>query len=483
MSDFANAIAKPEFAFKGLSPDLIVGEATRRKDGKLWCMSGGFAYVFKYQTFFPDKFWAIKCFSKLPPNLALHYQTVSAYLAHSSVTHYFVFFRFVEKGIRTTDGKQHPILKMEWVDGANLKKYIRKNISDSNKLKKLAELFLKMCQDLAASGVGHGDFHHENIFVVEAAGKISLKLIDYDSFYVSDWKKDIDETTQGYDGYQHPLRSSQVTKRCLEVDYFSQLVIYLTILAFAEDESLWDKQGIDDCDGILFTVKDFRQPEKSSIFQTLSSYSGEVLRLTNILKSVCAIPDIYQILPLELMLASNQRKNNAWLSKSAVSNKRVQPVATKPVTLIQLPLTLLKFDDPKNSFGFLPTDSTKLIEQTKKKNWVQKSSKTASQNKAPSSTPVDLPQIPSSTPEKKWIPNPRKLSDDQQNNPQPIVSPTNLNSSNRSEAKYLPILFLAASVVIITILCNFVNSINNHKPHSANQKCFSKKIQQEFCLR
>ncbi|WP_208345493.1 AarF/UbiB family protein [Aetokthonos hydrillicola] len=332
MSDFANAIAKPEFAFKGLCPDLVAGEAARRKDGKLWCMPGGYAYVFKYKTFLPDKFWAIKCFSKLPPNLAIHYQTVSTYLTQSAVAHYFVFFKFIEKGIRTTDGKQHPILKMEWVNGANLKTYIRKNISDSTKLKKVAELFFKMCQELATHKVGHGDYHHENIFVVEEKGKISLKLIDYDSFYVADWKKDLDEVTQGYDGFQHPLRAIQVTKRCLQVDYFSQLVIYLSILAFAEDKSLWHKQRIDDRDGLLFTVNDFREPDKSAIITALSGYIGEISRVTDILKSVCTIQDIYQISPLENMLVSSGAEpmfsSLTNVSESALYAKALEPPFT-----------------------------------------------------------------------------------------------------------------------------------------------------------
>ena len=67
-------------------------------------------------------------------------------------------------------------------------------------------------------------------------------LIDYDSFYCVELQGEKDIIT-GLVDYQHPLRK---TNNIIheKIDYFSELIIYLSILAIAENPTLVDKYKV-----------------------------------------------------------------------------------------------------------------------------------------------------------------------------------------------------------------------------------------------
>jgi serine/threonine protein kinase len=313
MADFLNAISSPDTAFKGLHSDLATGKPVLTKLGKPWFASGGFAQVFKFQTFSPQKLWAIKCFNRLPPDVEIHYQDVSDYLKHSPIVRHFLEVSFFKQGIRTRDGKIHPILRMEWAQGEDLRTFIKNNLGDSFKLKTLAQAWLKLCEHLTAQGIAHGDIQHDNIYVTENQRAILIKMIDYDSLYIISTGKDIKDVIKGIEGYQHPLRH-KVQKRCIEVDYFSHLVIYLSILALVEDNNLWRSLNLDNKEHLLFAVKDFESPQQSAIFSTLfSQFSPDVINLARKLETLCQMSDINQIPPL-----------------SAITGNTLSPVVTQP---------------------------------------------------------------------------------------------------------------------------------------------------------
>ncbi|MBW4628235.1 MAG: hypothetical protein KME49_22660 [Brasilonema octagenarum HA4186-MV1] len=296
MADYINAIKRPDIAFKGLRPDLVAGKPVLNKQGKPRAARGGFGCVLKFETFSPHEIWAIKCYNVLPPDLEEHYQKVERYLSTSVIANYFLEISFSRAGIRC-DGKVYPILKMEWAKGKDLRTFLGKNLDDSYKLKSLAEEWLKLCQLLTQHGVAHGDLQHENIHVIEENGKISIKLIDYDSLYLTSTGKDVKDVIKGVEGYQHPQRQ-KINKRCIQIDYFSHLVIYINILAFTEDASLWQSLSLDaeeKKDNLLFSLKDFENPQSSGIFNILSSrFSPEIAKLVDSLEKMCQI-DIHLI--------------------------------------------------------------------------------------------------------------------------------------------------------------------------------------------
>ncbi|MBV8887188.1 MAG: protein kinase family protein, partial [Chroococcidiopsidaceae cyanobacterium CP_BM_RX_35] len=306
-SEYCTSIRNPQFAFRkkdsltkieyNLDSNLVNGKAIEKikLDGTkdIWSASGGFAIVFKFETFFPSKIWAIRCFYRCNFEIKNHYKSALSRIKNTPCHPYFVDFSFLEEGIRV-QGNCYPILKMEWVEGENLKKFIKANLDNSDSLKILAELWITLSKQLLSSGIAHGDLQHGNILIVKCYNHLAIKLIDYDSLYFFEDASSIDDNIKGLNDYQHPLRKKLI-KRCLEVDFFPQLVIYISILALAEDKKLWETYRVDEKEGLLFSSSDFQDPDRASIFRSLAKLPHPLPELANKLKEICQFKDFGDI--------------------------------------------------------------------------------------------------------------------------------------------------------------------------------------------
>ncbi len=124
---------------------------------------------------------------------------------------------------------------MRWIEGLKLNEYIYQHKSDKDILKKkLAGDFITMCKKLHEKSIAHGDLQHGNI-LVDSNGNIYL--IDYDSMFVPSLEKERD-IIKGKDDYQHPNRKANKYANC-KLDYFSELIIYISILAISEKSLHW----------------------------------------------------------------------------------------------------------------------------------------------------------------------------------------------------------------------------------------------------
>ena len=185
---------------------------------------------------------------------------------------YFIQYEYVDQALNVEGTILHGV-KMEWIDGENLDKYIIKNKNHPSKLKDLADRFYAMCKDLINKGISHGDLSHSNILVTSSG---ELRLVDYDSLYLPSMSRDYEQTVSGQVPYQHPKRINS-DKRLLisEIDdNFSQIVIYLTLLAIAKDPTLIKLIPIpedpkDNIQYLLFSESDLRN---SSYFIQSKAY-------------------------------------------------------------------------------------------------------------------------------------------------------------------------------------------------------------------
>ncbi len=165
---------------------------------------------------------------------------------------YFVQCRYIPDAIKV-EGEILSGLKMDWIEGETLDKYLYNNCDRPEKLKKLASDFLTMCKDLNDNCIVHGDLSNANILVT-STGK--LRLIDYDSLYLPRIERDIKQTTGGLPAFQHPQRIANPDRYMGENDdYFSQQVIYLSLLAIAKKPTLVDLIGEEE---LLFSGYDFQ---------------------------------------------------------------------------------------------------------------------------------------------------------------------------------------------------------------------------------
>jgi len=258
--------------------------------------SGGYSRVYpikkRHQTI------ALRCWTTDVGDAKYRYKEISKYLKTLSLP-YFVGFDYIDQGI-LVNGTRYPIIYMEWVPGLTLDAFVDQYIKNKSKLLQAADGFLNMVQELHHHQISHGDLQEGNIMVI-VGSSVSLKLIDYDSLYVPALKGKPDQII-GLPAYQHPKRAQAKTASEV-VDYFSELVIYLSLLAYAENSSLW-KSGTEK--QLLFSQNDLKQPSKSRIFQQLKTghYSQKVKDLTRKLEEFCLKNSIYDLQPLEKVVSS-----------------------------------------------------------------------------------------------------------------------------------------------------------------------------------
>jgi hypothetical protein len=192
-----------------------------------------------------------------------------------------------------------------------LKDFISLNVADPVNIRRLAEDFLSMVKDLHQRQISHGDLQHGNIRV-GTDGKIGL--IDYDSIYVPNLASETDDM-KGLPGYQHPARDNLI-KLSPKADYFSELIIYLSLLAISEKPSYW--KHIEKEERFLFSQDDFINPISSSVFSELKKLSPKIQYLVTELEKFCMETDVERLEPLEHCVNTYTGTRKDWdLSSSS----------------------------------------------------------------------------------------------------------------------------------------------------------------------
>ena len=227
------------------------------------------------------------------------YQEISNYLKQRNLP-YFVDFEFVPEGI-LVNGTRWPITRMEWAEGETLCQFIQSNLHDAGVLRNTASEFLKMAKTLHTHQISHGDLQDGNILLKLNGTDVEIKLIDYDSLFVPSLGGYPDSIV-GLPEFQHPHRMAGGGTANAKVDYFSELVIYLSFRSLAEKPALWSQFGQRTEKALLFTADDFKNSNQSNIFRELENLSPDVKPLASKLKDFCAQPSIDQLEPLETLL-------------------------------------------------------------------------------------------------------------------------------------------------------------------------------------
>ena len=235
--------------------------------------SGQFAYVYKLKSTNGGGDFAVRCFRGYLGDRDQRYRAIQEHLWGSPVS-YLSEFSYASEGI-LVGGNRFPILFMKWIEGPTLDLYIGEMLNRRDVLLHLSEEWLRLLIALRASGIAHGDLQHGNIIVEHG----QLRLVDHDGIFVpkmTGWAA----SEVGHQHYQHPQRDAQHFDE--KLDRFSSLVIYLSLLAVAEQPSLW--QEFHD-ENLLFTKADFADPDSSTLFKKIREIGPEHARLADALAS------------------------------------------------------------------------------------------------------------------------------------------------------------------------------------------------------
>lgn len=258
---------------------------------------GGFAIVFPFVV--NQEKWAFRCWYNDVGKIGNRLKVLSKELEKVNLP-YFCNLKYEDEGI-VIDGEICPTTRMRWVDGLNIKEYICKNSQNKEKLFNLANKFKSLCLDLYRHNISHGDLQHGNILI---DGNDNIYLIDYDSIYLPALKGEPDFIS-GLPSYQHPNRKNNKNAN-EKVDFFSELVIYISILAFALDSSLIKEFNFENSDNMIFSQNDYIDITHTKAYKKLSVLSPEIRSLLAILEGYLIEKDINRLIPFWI-IGSNSK--------------------------------------------------------------------------------------------------------------------------------------------------------------------------------
>lgn len=293
-TEIVTAMKNPQVCYK--ASELIGGSVVMRGTNIVQ-YAGGYATVFPFMK--GSKKIAVRCWCADIGQAKERSKKISEYLKNLN-SQYFLDFKYVDNAI-LINGKVEPIIIMDWAEGKSLKEYLTDNCN-SQSFKDLADKFLIMVKYFHTQNISHGDLQHGNM-VIKANGDILL--CDYDSMYI-DTLNGYADVIKGLPGYQHPARNSNndVTPKA---DYFSELVIYLSLLIFAEYPVLWKKY--EDTEDLLFSKDDFANLQHSPIYnQFKNSANSTITNLLQRMNEELQKNDIQDLLPLEDLLVDKTEK-------------------------------------------------------------------------------------------------------------------------------------------------------------------------------
>ncbi len=275
---------------------------------KPWGIEGGFAVVYKYRAR-GGRLKAMRCFRvAMNPDTQVRYEKMSVYF-RQYIPDITIDFQYYEDGILVKESSQGqskkvcPVIVMEWIDGVTLLEKVdelcRKR--DTQAIGLLADEWLGVIHKLRQAHVAHGDLAGVNIMVRKNGKPV---LVDYDGVYIPEFAG-LPPVVQGQQGYQHPDMASRPFNE--QMDGFSALVIYVSLLALKTQPELWDKYVQRNMRGqldgnMLFSRDDFVAPDTAPIFaDMLNNADAQVRDLSRGLKDACVKPIGLTTFPTHLL--------------------------------------------------------------------------------------------------------------------------------------------------------------------------------------
>src|SRR5438874_6965634 len=276
LTEYHEALQYPERSLG--DPGLQKAQIEKDRFGMPKPATGGNAVAYKATE--GQNVWAVRCFLRPISDHAERYAAISKHLQKNGAAHCTKFF-YLADGLRIKGGT-FPIVKMAWVQGPNLDRFVEGVLDKPRELAALREKFRALVRDIEVGKFAHGDLQHGNILV---RGK-DLLLIDYDGMWVPELKGG-QGTEIGHRAYQHPRRST--TDYGPYIDRVSALVIYVSLRALEIDRRLWDQYHTGD--NLLFVREDFNEPGKTPIWGDLAALQhAEVSYLAGMLAAFLARP-------------------------------------------------------------------------------------------------------------------------------------------------------------------------------------------------
>lgn len=275
-AEYSQAIQNPRVCFR--SQPLAEATVAFGPRGMPLVYSGSFACVYKVSL--KGKNFAVRCFTREVRDEQYRYGQIAQALKTAALPE-FTDFDYLERGIQI-NGEWYPVVKMDWVEGETLDKFVAANLDNPQALRELAYQWRLALAGLRDAGIAHNDLQHGNVIVDAGA----VRLVDYDGMFLP-WFQGTPSPELGHKNYQHPQRSERDYAGW--IDNFPALVIYLSLLAISATPHLWE--SFHNGDNLILTEQDYADPGNSDCLRRLKeSPDANIARLAAILEQCCSLP-------------------------------------------------------------------------------------------------------------------------------------------------------------------------------------------------
>ena len=281
VAEFSSAIQNPGqcFADWELTRGQIAAYEKGGRAGMPVVSSGNFAAVYRITC--DNRDYAVRCFTRAVHDQEERYTQLDTFLK-DTLPQSFVEFEYLERGIRVV-GDWYPVVKMEWVDGTPLDKFVRDNLGTPAVFRNTAARWRGAVSEIRGLDIAHNDLQHGNVMVRRDR---SIRMVDYDAMYLPQYDGQ-SSPENGHQNFQHPRKTPAHYNA--NIDHFPALVIYVSLLALAADPGLFDKFYNDD--NLLFKKSDYVDPGSSECFRILRNNPDDTVRqLIDRLEQFCAVP-------------------------------------------------------------------------------------------------------------------------------------------------------------------------------------------------
>ena len=288
MPDFSDVVQNPAVCFE--DNDLVQGQVAVNPRGLPLVYSGNFACVYKVSS--GSREFAVRCFTREVKDQQHRYTQLDQYLS-SARPDTFVRFQYLDRGIRVK-GQWYPVVKMAWVEGERLDRFVERNLNAPDILRDMAARWRGANGSLRGLNIAHNDLQHGNVMVQRDD---AIRLVDYDGIFLPRFHGEASPEL-GHKNYQHPLRTARDYDE--RIDNFPSLVLYLSLLAISSEPQLWSE--FYNQENLILTKDDFAAPDDSKCFKALRNIrDANVAELATYLAEFCSRP-VEQVPDLESIL-------------------------------------------------------------------------------------------------------------------------------------------------------------------------------------
>ena len=172
----------------------------------------------------------MRCFTREVRDQQQRYTQLDQYLS-AARPDTFVRFQYLDRGIRVK-GQWYPIVKMAWVEGERLDRFVERNLNAPDILRDMAARWRGANGSLRGLNIAHNDLQHGNVMVQRDD---AIRLVDYDGIFLPRFHGE-DSPELGHKNYQHPLRTIRDYDE--SIDNFPSLVLYLRLVGYQFQASI-----------------------------------------------------------------------------------------------------------------------------------------------------------------------------------------------------------------------------------------------------